>query len=107
MTKKSWQKYEKIENMKRFKDLFIIFKDLSMKQITQIILEGENPTLKYIYIFFSIVHTLPPTNSFPPKCGTRNHLDNYQQLLPKQRSLFRPVVYQDWKIYFLQRIEHF
>ena len=52
MTKKSWQKYEKIENMKRFKDLFIIFKDLSMKQITQIILEGENPTLKYIYIYF-------------------------------------------------------
>ena len=67
--------------MKRL-NFFIIFKELSMKQITQIFLEGESLTLKYIYIF-SIVHTLSPTNSFPPKCGTRNHLDKYQQLLPK------------------------
>ena len=42
MTKKSRQKVKYLENEKAF---FIIFKGLSMKQITQLFLEGESPTL--------------------------------------------------------------
>ena len=42
--------------MKRL-NFFIIFKELSMKQITQIFLEGESLTLKYIYIFFNSAHS--------------------------------------------------
>ena len=42
MTKKSRQKVKYLENEKAF---FILFKGLSMKQITQLFLEGESPTL--------------------------------------------------------------
>ena len=42
MTKKSRQKVKYLENEKAF---FIIFKGLSMKQITQLFLEGKSPTL--------------------------------------------------------------
>ena len=42
MTKKSRQKVKHLENEKAF---FIIFKGLPMKEITQLFLEGESPTL--------------------------------------------------------------
>ena len=45
----SWQKLKYLEKEKSFQDeiktFFIIFKGLSIKQITQIFLEGESPTL--------------------------------------------------------------
>ena len=49
MSKKSLQKRQYLENEKSFEDeikiIFIIFKGLSIKQITRIFLEGESPTL--------------------------------------------------------------
>ena len=50
MTKKLWQKPKYCENEKSFYDelksiFFIIFKGLSIKQITQSFLEGECSTL--------------------------------------------------------------
>ena len=48
MIKNSWQKLKYLENEKSFEDeiksFFILFKGLSMKQITQAFLEGERPT---------------------------------------------------------------
>ena len=49
MTKKSLQKLKYLLRKKRafkMKKLLIIFKGLSMKQITRIFLEGEVPTLR-------------------------------------------------------------
>ena len=50
MAKNSWQKLKYLENRKSFvdemKSLFILFKGLSLKEITQIFLEGESPTLR-------------------------------------------------------------
>ena len=49
MSKKSLQKRLYLESEKSFEDeikiIFIIFKGLSIKQITRIFLEGESPTL--------------------------------------------------------------
>ena len=71
MTKKSCQRLKYLENEKAFKlkekTFFIIFKELPIKQITQIFLEGESPTWKrelakqatycfgqlLLYVFFS------------------------------------------------------
>ena len=57
MAKKSLRKRRYLENEKSFwdeiKSLFIIFKELSVKQIT-FFLEGESPTLKYCnYLSFT------------------------------------------------------
>ena len=50
MTKKSLQKRKYLENETSFQDeiknIFITFKGLSIKQITQIFLKGESPTLR-------------------------------------------------------------
>ena len=50
MTKKPQQKLKYLENEKSFQDqiksISIIFKGLSMKQITQFFWEGEGPTLR-------------------------------------------------------------
>ena len=50
MTKKSKQKFKHLENRKSFQDekkaFFIIYEGLSLKQIKQIFLEGESPTLR-------------------------------------------------------------
>ena len=42
------------------KAFFFLFKGLSMKQITQIFLEGENPTLKKTFSYVSRVPCLSP-----------------------------------------------
>ena len=50
MTKKSWQNYNILRTKRAFKAkwkaFFIIFKRLSLKQITQFLLHGKSPTLK-------------------------------------------------------------
>ena len=50
MTKKSKQKFKHLENRKSFQDekkaFFIIYEGLLLKQIKQIFLEGESPTLR-------------------------------------------------------------
>ena len=46
MTEKLWQKLKYLENKRAFKiAFFIIIKGLSIKQIAQLFLEDENPTL--------------------------------------------------------------
>ena len=51
MPKKSWQKLKYLENKSSLQDetksIFRYFKGFSMKQITQLFLEGESRTLKY------------------------------------------------------------
>ena len=66
MTKMSGQKCKYLENERSFEDeikkktFFIVFKGLSLKQIKQIFLEDESPTLNYI----SKNHTQPDQFSF-------------------------------------------
>ena len=68
MTKMPWQKLKYHENEKSFQDeiktFFIIFKGLSIKQVTQIFLQGENPTL-----------TNKPTFTLTPRANKRTHTD--------------------------------
>ena len=46
MIKTSRQKVNYIKSVKSFQDeIFIIFKDISLKQIEQFFLQGESPTL--------------------------------------------------------------
>ena len=52
MTKESRQKFKYLENEKNFSDKIkvyekYIFRELSLKQIKQIFLEVESPTLRY------------------------------------------------------------
>ena len=56
MSKMSRQNFKYLENEKNLKDeiksIFIIFKGLSLKQIKQVFLEGEGPTLICFYISY-------------------------------------------------------
>ena len=56
MTKKSWQKLKYPKNEKSFQDeikrICTIFKGISIKQIMQIILEGESPTLIWFLLWW-------------------------------------------------------
>ena len=63
MTKKPWQRLKYLEDEKSFwdeiKSIFRLFKGLSIKEITQIFLEGESPTLIPVSIFLKDEVYLP------------------------------------------------